>query len=778
MKTIELVELLTGAKKSGADRWQAKCPAHEDKQASLSISTTQDGKTLLHCHAGCEAIDIVTAMGLSMQDLFPERPYDAAAAARHKPKAPKASSKSVASAKQRLGKIVAIYDYVDADGQLIYQAVRYDPKDFRLRRPDGKGGWIGSLDGIDRIVYKLPQCLATIKARKPTYIVGGEKDCETLGLWELTATTNAGGEGKWEPAMSESLAGADLVIVPDNDAQGWHHASCVAAYSAQFAHSIRILELPGLKLKGDTTNWVEAGGSRAEFLALARSAVDILPELLAESSDLEMAVLNELDKNSANALLEFHQTDLGNAQAFVAAHGKNIHYCRGLNKDQFLIWADNRWIVDERGQVQRWACETVRGGYAYMAELEHSSRNEMFKHLKRSEKADRLNAMINLARHVDKDVPVISTDLDADPWLFNVGNGTIDLRTGELQPHNRKDLITKLAGVDYDATAECRRWMQFLAEVFENDFELITYIQRMVGYCLTGSVREQMLFILIGKGANGKSVMLETLRKLIGDYGSDTAVTTFTERATDASTVGLASLYGARMVSAAEGSGEQVWDEALLKKLTGGDPITARHLYCPFITYLPQFKLLVSSNESPRLRGQGYAIKRRVRLIPFNVRFHDPQEDLLPLRDPNLLSKLEDELPGILNWALSGCLDWQKHGLGMPQAVKLNTDKLFSDQDPLLEWLDNRCEMMPGAETTTGELWKDYKDWCANQGRETSFRTSQYFSRNLAQRDGLDTRRTGKARFLTGLQLKPYDELEVPHISQEDEYDGLFGGDE
>lgn len=747
MKTTELVELLTGVKKTGNDKWQAKCPAHDDRQASLSITTTMDGKTLLHCHAGCETSAVLDALGLSSKDLFPDRPFEPSARQKPKTRQPAKPSSEPKTPKT----IVATYDYLDAEGQLVYQSVRFEPKTFQLRRPDGNGGWIWKMEGIERIPYNLPNCLNAIQAKKAIFIVEGEKDAQALISLGLNATSNPGGAEKWLPSMSELLAGADLVILPDNDDTGRNHAALVAYYSADFAHSIRVIELEGLPVKGDVSDWLALGHTKEELIALARAEQDILPELKAcadEPSDASD------DADNPAALLHFHKTDLGNAEAFAKAHGHNMRYCRGLSKDLFLIWSGNRWIIDERGEVQRWAAQTVRDCYKFLGSVRQAEQNDLFKHLKKSERADRLNAMINLSRHVDKDIPVVSTDLDADPWVFNVQNGTIDLKTGELRPHNRKDLITKIAPVTFDPTAECGRWLQFLAEVFQNDMELITYVQRIAGYCLSGSVREQLLFILMGKGANGKSVLVETLRHIVGDYGSDTAVTTFTEKTTDASSVGLASLYGARMVSAAEGSGDQVWDEALLKKLTGGDPITARHLYCPYFTYTPQFKLLVSSNESPRLRGQGYAIKRRVRIIPFKVRFYDPQEDMLPVRDPNLIQTLMEELPGILNWALQGCLDWQKHGLGMPKSVQEDTDKLFSDQDPLLEWLDECTEMVPDASHSIGELYKSYKDWAANNNREVSFKTSQYFSRNLAQRDGIDTYRTSKARFLKGLQLK------------------------
>lgn len=765
MKISEFTSLLTNVRQTAPGRWQARCPAHEDKRASLSVAAGEDGRILLKCHAGCELGDIVSALGLKASDLFQE--HD-----KPEPKARKAKAK-----------IVATYDYQNAAGELVYQSVRYEPKDFRLRRPDGDG-WQWKMDGIERIPYQLPMCLAHIQDQKGIFIVEGEKDALKLREMGLVATTNAGGAEKWEPAMSELLAGAHMVIIPDNDKPGWNHAALVAFLSAEVAASIRIIELDGLDAKGDVSDWIASGHTKADLIAIAKASPNILPELL-ESIRLTDSDLNELGDgldcaegdsgdNEAFKLLSFHRTDLGNAQAFIAAHGQDLHFCRSLSKDCYLIWSDGRWIVDERGEAQRRACHTIREGYSKLPSVGHEIMDDVFKHLKRSERADRISAMLNLSRNVSESIPIQACDLDTNAWLFNVRNGTIDLRTAELKPHNRGDLISKKAPIDYDPSAKCPRWIQFLDEVFMHDAELIDYIQRIAGYCLTGSIKEQVLFILMGKGSNGKSVFVETMRKLIGDYGQDTAVTTFTERASDASTAGLAALYGSRIVSAAEGCGDQTWDEALLKKLSGGDPITARHLYCPFFTYIPTFKLIVSTNESPRLRGQGYAIKRRVRIIPFKARFYDPQDGMEPVRDPDLTEKLKAEMSGILNWALAGCIAWQQSGLGMPGAVKTDTDKLFADQDPLVEWLDQRCELIPAATTTVASLWGDYLDWCKDNSRDPSFRQAQSFTRNLTQRDGIDTYRTSKARFLEGIQLKQA-ETDEENEDADNEYENLFG---
>jgi len=283
---------------------------------------------------------------------------------------------------------------------------------------------------------------------------------------------------------------------------------------------------------------------------------------------------------------------------------------------------------------------------------------------------------------------------------------------------------------------------------------LIQYAQRLTGYVLTGDTREQVVIFLVGKGANGKSVFVETLRAMLGDYARDTSFATFLARR-ETSTADLASLVGARLVTASEGEGAQTFNESLLKRLTGGDPITCRYLYQEFFTYTPTYKILFATNEVPRIHSQTRAMKRRVQILPFRRTFYGPEEGRSPVRDERLREKLLDELPGILAWAVRGCLDWQAGGLCLPCAIVDETADLFDSFDPLADFLEEACVIHPRAQVETGTLWRSYLRWCESNDRQPFFRAPHSFSRSLVQRDGIARRRgTRGERILSGIGLR------------------------
>jgi putative DNA primase/helicase len=273
-------------------------------------------------------------------------------------------------------------------------------------------------------------------------------------------------------------------------------------------------------------------------------------------------------------------------------------------------------------------------------------------------------------------LPMPSDTLDSDPYLFNVENGTLDLRTGLQRPHNPADRITKLAPVVYDPTATAATWDQFLARIFTGDRELIRFIQRAVGYSLTGLTTEQVMFLLWGTGQNGKSTFITTLQALFGDYARQTAFDTFL--AASKSTPGAARpdivrLRGARLISALEAPAGARLAETVVKSLTGGDIISARDLYSSGSEFRMEGKLWLAANNKPEIRGTDLAIWRRIRLVPFTVTI--PEEE----KDPQLADKLRAELPGILNWAVEGLAVWQREGLGVPVAVERATAEKFDN---------------------------------------------------------------------------------------------------
>jgi len=448
----------------------------------------------------------------------------------------------------------------------------------------------------------------------------------------------------------------------------------------------------------------------------------------------------------------FSLTDLGNAERLIERHGENLRF--DVDAGKWLIWNGERWKYDTTSEVDRLAHSVIRELNQLLPSLDRYAADALHAHIKRSESAHRLAAMIDLATKLHG-VSVRAFELDANPWILNCLNGTLDLRTGELREQKREDLITKICPVEYDPNAEAPRWNKFLQEVFKDDEELIAFVKRVIGYALTGNTDEQCIFLLAGKGANGKSTFVETLRRVLGDYAGDTPFSTFVERK-DSNTSDLAGLVGKRFVTASEGEVSQTFNEGLLKKVTGGDSVTCRFLYREYFTYAPTYKLLFCTNEVPHIRSQNYAMRRRVKVIPFRQRFYEAFEGKGPVRDNKLLEKLVAEKSGILKWAVEGCLDWQKpEGLNPPPIVMQEVNRLFESQDVMGEFIDSECLLDPKAEVEVDKLWKHYLRWCEEHNIRPAFHNSNWFSRNLMQRDGIDGRKGSKGkRLLVGITIK------------------------
>jgi putative DNA primase/helicase len=350
-------------------------------------------------------------------------------------------------------------------------------------------------------------------------------------------------------------------------------------------------------------------------------------------------------------------------------------------------------------------------------------------------------------------IPILPDALDADPWLLNVANGTIDLRTGELRAHRREDLLTRLAPVEYDPDAQAPCWAAFLERIFAGDGELIGFLRRAVGYSLTGQTGEQVFFILHGTGANGKSTLLEALGAMLGDYGAKTPTETLLIKRSAGISNDVARLRGARLVTAVEAEDGQRLAESLVKQLTGGDTITARFLYQEAFEFAPTFKLWLATNHKPTIRGTDYAIWRRIRLIPFAVTIPEKEQDR------TLPDKLKAELPGILAWAVRGCLEWQREGLGLPEAVKAATAAYQVEQDTLAAWLDACCILSPTATARAGQLYKNYRAWAEENGERPM--TGHKFGRTLTER-GFDKYKDRAGWAYVGLGVADSEENELP----------------
>ena len=399
----------------------------------------------------------------------------------------------------------------------------------------------------------------------------------------------------------------------------------------------------------------------------------------------------------------FHRTDLGNACRLVARHGDDLRYVPDFKK--WLTWDGARWLFDEDGEVMRCAKQTALSIYGEAAaERDNERRKALAVWAAKSEGEQRLRAMLELAKS-EPGVPVRPNELDADPWLLSVSNGVVDLRTGALKEPRREDYITKRAQVDFRQGATCPAWLTFLDRIFNGDANLIAFMQRAVGYSLTGLTSEQLFFLLYGTGQNGKSTLLGVLRALLGDYAATAPAATFMERDKGGPTNDLARLRGARFVAAIETEDGQKLAESLVKQVTGEDMISSRFLYAEFFEYLPAFKLWLAVNHRPVIKGDDYAIWRRIRLVPFEVCIPEGE------KDKTLPGKLKAELPGILNWALEGCRLWQESGLAAPEAVMAATEAYRGEMDVLQQFFDECCYIDSGATVKATALYSAYRDW-------------------------------------------------------------------
>ncbi len=441
----------------------------------------------------------------------------------------------------------------------------------------------------------------------------------------------------------------------------------------------------------------------------------------------------------------YNLTDLGNAERLVARHGQDLRYCHVWGK--WLVWDGRRWAIDATGEVERRAKATIRAIYSEAAaivgddEASKAQRRALASWAGKSESRGKLEAMIKQAAS-EPGVAVDPNDLDRDPWLLTVLNGTLDLRTGQLRPHNRADMITRLAPVEYHPDAGAPLWGDFLARIMDNRAGVIEFLQRAVGYSLTGDTSERCMFIAHGNGANGKSTFVETLAAALGDYSLTTPAETLMIKRDTGIPNDVARLRGARFVSASETEEGRRLAESLVKRLTGGtDQVSARFLHGEFFDFRPVGKFWLSTNHRPTIRGTDNAIWSRIRLIPFDVTIPSSEQD------KRLPAKLKTELAGILAWAVAGCLAWQREGLDAPAEVEAAGEAYRTEQDQLAGWLAECCEQNPNAWTAARAAFDSFKDYAPDVRI-----TQTEFGRRLREKDFAQAKQ-GNTRGWLGFRL-------------------------
>jgi len=438
------------------------------------------------------------------------------------------------------------------------------------------------------------------------------------------------------------------------------------------------------------------------------------------------SMANPID--AAKAGTPYAQTDLGNAERLCAWHGDAIRW--DTARKAWRTWDGWRWDVDSALRVNALAAETARTIRQEASACPSGNGDgrdlglKVFQHAVKSESRDRLAAMIEVAK-ARPGIAVAADVLDADPWALNVLNGTLDLRTGDLRLHDRADMVTKLAPIEYRPGRRDERLERFLRDATGDDEDIIRFLQLVAGYTLTGDTSEEILLLIYGPEASGKSTFLDMLRAILGDYArtiqADLLTRSRDSRGAGAASPELAGLAGARLAAGSEMEQGREIAEALAKNLTGGEPITARHLYAELFDFRPQFKLWLALNHCPKVSADDGAIWRRILRIGFEHTVSPERRDktLKPyLRDPN------GGAPAVLAWAVEGCLRWQREGLTVPDAVKRSTAAYRQESDPLAAFIEDCLTFNPVAWATWADVWQTYNEHAEEMGTAERYRVA------------------------------------------------------
>jgi len=412
----------------------------------------------------------------------------------------------------------------------------------------------------------------------------------------------------------------------------------------------------------------------------------------------------------------YQMTDLGNAERLANRHGDDIRYC--TSQRMWFIWDGCRWKADATAEIMRRAKHTVRKMLLEAEQIQNSDdREKAMKWILQSESEFRLKAMVNLAGS-EEGIASTVDDFDQSHWLLNVKNGTINLKTGDLLDHDRSNMVTKLAPVEWlGLSANLPLWEQFLDDATDGDKDLQAFLQRAVGYSLTGDASEEVLFFVHGPGAAGKSTFMEAIRGVLSDYSNTADFETFLKRSgTGGPRNDIARLAGSRLVASVEVDEGKALAEGLIKSITGGEKVSARFLYKEAFEFLPTFKLWLVANDAPDVKSSDAAMWRRILRVPF--------DHVVPKykRDPKLKAQLRDPNvagPAILAWAVKGCLDWQKNGLQIPAAVTRATEEYRAEMNPLSEFMTDYCQLDPTDPNfweSTSSIRSAYGEWREKNG--------------------------------------------------------------
>ena len=697
---LDLSTLIKELRPSGSTsghEYLCLCPFHDDHNPSLSVNIQSGLFNCYACGAKGSIFDLYGQIyGLDFRG-------------------------SIKALAERVGlttdackpKEVDRHDYQDASGNLLYQRVRIEPGDDGrskkyLTYDPATGKWKRPCD-------PLLYCLPEVMGASTVIICEGERKADVVRSWGFVGTCfDSGANSNITPAMIEALTGKEIVILPDNDGSGIIYRDKIIKAIQGKASSIKVVELPGLPEKGDIVDWVQTPGNDK---ALLLEQILQMSEHEPESHNVSLVNSNAISGCVACATPDL-LTDQRIKYYFSYNYKDIVRYVPGIG---WHFWDGKRWCTDMPGGLFPLIDKMQR---YLLAEADHITSEK--------ERIERKKALIGLESHhrqvtviqACQQVPDLITyadQLDHDLMLLNCQNGTIDLTTGSLKLHDPKDLVTRIVNIEYDPSATCPTFMKFITWAMCDDMDTVSYLRQFFGYSLTGKTTEQILNFWYGTGGNGKTTLMNVAQWLLCDYAT-TADTSLIMKSNSGGNDGnrlamLASLRGARLVTLSEvNDGEKV-DEAAIKSFTGGDIITCRKLYHDFFSYTPQSKLVGFGNYKPHFRGTDNGIWRRIHLVPFDAAITDDT------KDPSLPEKLRAELPGILAWAVRGCLEWQQTGLVPSQKMIDAVREYRQAEDIFQSWLNECCTLNECDRTSASILidsFKKYSGWRSMSDRKFS----------------------------------------------------------
>ena len=422
---------------------------------------------------------------------------------------------------------------------------------------------------------------------------------------------------------------------------------------------------------------------------------------------------------------DIHTTDSGNAEVIAKLYGARLRYDHA--RKGWLVWNGHYWKADELCSVEQMALKAARERLKASADIEEESiRKKQANWAIMSEDRRRIKAALEMAASM-KPLATIRSDFDQEPYLLCCENGVVNLKTGDFRPGKPSDMISMSTGINYNPNADSPLWESTVAEVFDHNPEMIHFFQKAIGYSITGSTKEQKVFFNVGHGENGKGVLMNTIYGMLGDYAANTPFSTFLASSRDGDRIpnDIAALFGKRLVMASEVKEFSTLNEASIKSLSGGDPVSARFMRGEWFTFQPRFKIWLSVNHRPKIRDNSNGMWRRIRVLEFERTFSGEN------RDDDLPDKLREEYPGILNWAIQGSLMWQREGLKEPEKILQATNAYRTEMDVISLFLEDCTVNEEEIQVGSAALFEAYMRWC-DQNNEFKM-THTMFGRKMGE---------------------------------------------